>query len=126
MGAVRDQKKILSIAKTDFLRRTRQAALRKAGYAVWSAKDFNEIESLSKSGTFDVAIIGQAFAPEVKRTIAEVIRKYFPRTPIVELTTTNNADIANSILSSPKPAALRSTLRAVLEVAKVKRAKSSN
>ena len=126
MTAVPDNKKILSVAKTDFLRRTRQLSLRKAGYAVWSAKDFNDIETLSKSGTFDVAIIGYAFAPDVKRTIAEVIRKYFPNTPIVELTTTNAADIPQSILSSPKPAELRATLRSLLQAAKVKKAGTAN
>ena len=81
-----EKKKILSVAKTDFLRRTRQIALRRAGYAVASVKDFNEIEALSRENVFDVAVVGHAFDPQAKRVIAEIIRRYFPDVPIVELT----------------------------------------
>jgi DNA-binding response OmpR family regulator len=120
-----EKKKILSVAKTDFLRRTRQLALRKSGYAVWSAKDFNDIESLSKTGSFDIAVIGFAFDAEVKRLIAAVIRRYFPQTPIVELTT-SQAEITDSIPCSPSHVELKATIRALLKNHKTKNARSSN
>ena len=120
-----EKKKILSVAKTDFLGRTRKIALRRAGYSVASVKDFNEIEALSKSETFDVAVVGYAFEPQVKRAIAEILRKYFPNTPIVELTT-RDADIPESIPSNPQPAELQATIQAVLRNQRTKKARSSN
>lgn len=118
-----EKKKILSVAKTDFLRRTRQVELRRAGHSVASLKDFNEIEALSGRTAFDVAVVGHAFDPAVKRVIAEIIRRYFPDTPIVELTT-KGADIPDSVPSSPQPAELQATIKALLGNQKTKKATS--
>ena len=120
-----EKKKILSVAKTDFLRRTRQIALRRAGYAVASVKDFNEIEALSRENVFDVAVVGHAFDPQAKRVIAEIIRRYFPDVPIVELTT-SHAEILDSIPSSPDSGELKATIEAVLGNRKSKKAAGSN
>jgi DNA-binding response OmpR family regulator len=119
------KKRVLSVAKTDLLRRARQADLTRAGYSVVSATDFNQIESLSRTSGFDVAIIGYAFEPEVKRMIAEVIRRYFPQTPIVELTQAEQ-EIPDAISSRPEDPHLRATLKAVLENNQAKKAHSSN
>ena len=120
-----DKKKILSVTKSDYLRRVRQLALRKAGYSVASVKDFSEIETLSKSAAFDIAVVGHAFDPAVKRLVAGIIRKYFPDIPIVELTT-KHADILGSVPSSPDSGELKATIEAVLGNRKTRKATSSN
>jgi DNA-binding response OmpR family regulator len=125
MPEMAERKKILSVAKTDFLRRTRHIALRKAGYVVESALDFNDIARLSETGTFDVAVVGYAFEPDVTRAIAEVIRKYFPQIPIVELTR-EHADIPESISSSQQPSKLIATVRAILGTKKAKKTRNSS
>ena len=119
------KKKVLSIAKSDLLRRARQMDLRRAGYAVSSVTDFSQIENLSKSETFDVAIVGYAFHPEVKKLIADIVRKYFPSTPIVELTRAH-PEIPDSIPSTPQPARMKATLRAVLQGRPASKASRSN
>lgn len=121
---MRARKKILSVARTDFLRRTRRVALRKAGYEVESAADLNDIERLCKSTAFAAAVVGYAFEPEIKRMIADVIRKYCPLMPIVELTLAS-AEIPDSIPSTPDAADMIASIQAAVKMPKAKRAKSS-
>jgi DNA-binding NtrC family response regulator len=118
------KQKILSVAKTDFLRRTRRVALRKAGYEVESAADLNDIERLCKSTTFAAAVVGSAFEPEVKRTIADVIRKYCPTLPIVELTLAA-PDISGSIPSTPDASDLIAGIQAAVRKPKTRKATNS-
>lgn len=118
------RKKILSVARTDFLRRTRRVALRKAGYEVESAADLNDIERLCKSTVFAAAVVGYAFEPEIKRTIADVIRKYCPSMPIVELTLASS-DIPDSIPSSPDASDIIASIQTVVKMPKAKKARSS-
>lgn len=118
------KQKILSVARTDFLRRTRRVALRKAGYEVESAADLNDIERLCKSTTFAAAVVGYAFEPEVKRTIADVIRRYSPTMPIVELTLAE-PEIPGSIPSTPDASDLIAGIQAAVKKPKAKKARNS-
>jgi DNA-binding response OmpR family regulator len=108
------KKNILSVSQTDSLRKTRQLVLENAGYSVSSPTDLNEIEEVCKTIKFDVAVIGYTFEPSTKCTIADIIRKYCPTAPIVELTH-GYPEIPDSVPSNPDAPELVATVQAILE-----------
>ena len=77
--------KILSVASSEVLKTTRQLLLEQQGFAVCSALDLAEVESIGKKDKVDLALIGHGFRGAEKRKIAHVVNHYFPGLPILEM-----------------------------------------
>lgn len=75
--------KILSVAFTDVLSKTRQLQLEQQGYSVCSIRDLSEIEALGKTEKLDLAVIGHGFPGPEKRRFALAVNQYFPGLPIL-------------------------------------------
>lgn len=64
---------------------TRKLILEKAGHTVTTVRDERELSAACQKHAFDVAVIGQAVAPRMKKVIAALIRKHCPSGKILEL-----------------------------------------
>jgi CheY-like chemotaxis protein len=63
----------------------RKSTLEKAGHSVLTATDQLLVVAACKQHQFDVAVLGQAISPRMKRVIASLIQQYCPLAKIVEL-----------------------------------------
>jgi DNA-binding NtrC family response regulator len=77
--------KVLSVAHDLEVAEARETALREAGFDVSSARDFRQLTDLCKQHRFELAIIGHAFDPEVKRAVAAILGEYKPTPAILEI-----------------------------------------
>jgi hypothetical protein len=79
---------VLCTGIIDFdLMETRKLILEKAGHTVITAVDDNEIVAACRSNAFDVAVIGQMEASNIKRSVFEVVRCNCYSARILELFT---------------------------------------
>jgi hypothetical protein len=79
---------VLCTGIIDFdLMETRKLILEKAGHTVITAVDDNEIVAACRSNAFDVAVIGQMEASNIKRSVFEVVRYNCYSARILELFT---------------------------------------
>jgi hypothetical protein len=76
---------ILSVAFSEVLKTTRHLLLEQQGFAVQSALDLAEIESMEKPSGIDLALIGHGFRGPEKRKIAHLINNHYPGLPILEM-----------------------------------------
>jgi len=84
--------------------KTRQLILQQAGHTVITAVDESAVTTACQQHTFEVAVIGQAVSPMVKRQIMELIRKHCPTAKILELyqfSTSRILEDADSWLAVP-------------------------
>ena len=63
----------------------RKSTLEKAGHNVITATDQLQVVTACRQHQFDVAVLGQAISPRMKRVIASLIQQYCPLARIVEL-----------------------------------------
>jgi hypothetical protein len=79
---------VLCTGIIDFdLMETRKLILEKAGHTVITAVDDKEIVAACRSNAFDVAVIGQMEASNIKRSVFEVVRYNCYSARILELFT---------------------------------------
>lgn len=76
---------ILSVAFSEVLKTTRHLLLEQQGFAVQSALDLAEIESMAKPAGIDLALIGHGFRGPEKRKIAHLVNNHYPGLPILEM-----------------------------------------
>jgi hypothetical protein len=67
------------------LMESRRLILQHAGHTVITARDERELSSACAKHQFDVAVIGQAVSPKVKKALAQLLRKECPSARILEL-----------------------------------------
>lgn len=80
------RRKILNVAKNEFLLKTRSAILQEAGYEVVPALNILQVEAACEMHrSFDLVIIGYALPKEEKRRVTVAVRRYCGATPILEL-----------------------------------------
>ena len=77
--------RILSIARDQEVAQARESALKNAGFDVMSARDFRELTNLCKRERFQLAIIGHAFDPDIKRAVAGILHECKPTPAILEI-----------------------------------------
>jgi hypothetical protein len=63
----------------------RKQLLEKAGHTVMTPTNENELVAACESHQFDVVIIGQTLGPQMKQHVADFIRRYCPRSKVLEL-----------------------------------------
>lgn len=64
---------------------TRRLILESAGHTVVSTMDQRELEDACAEQRFDVAIIGEAMSPKVKRWTCQLVRENCPSARVLEL-----------------------------------------
>jgi CheY-like chemotaxis protein len=64
---------------------TRKQILEQAGHTVIDARDGREVVAACAAHRFDVAVIGQAVSPRIKRHIAALIRQHCPGAKLLEM-----------------------------------------
>jgi CheY-like chemotaxis protein len=64
---------------------SRRLILQHAGHTVITARDERELTSACAKHEFDVAVIGQATSPKVKKALVQLLREKCPATRILEL-----------------------------------------
>ena len=67
------------------LMETRKMILERAGHVVTLAKNEPELLAACENRDVDVAIIGQALSPKIKRAIAATVRRFCASARILEL-----------------------------------------
>lgn len=67
------------------LMETRKMILERAGHDVILAKNEPELLAACESRDIDVAVIGQALSPKIKKVIAATVRRFCPAARILEL-----------------------------------------
>ena len=77
--------KILSLALDPQVAKAREAALIQAGFDVRSPRDFKQLAEFCEGYSFDLAVIGHAFDPEVKRALAATVGRCQPTPQILEI-----------------------------------------
>ncbi len=110
-------KHILCVAEDPAVRRTKHMVLEQLGFNVVSMGSLEEVEATAAARPLDLAIIGRTFNTTTKRAIAEVIRRRFSHTPILEMCNVS-PEIAGAdhVLRSPNPEDLAEMVKAILNV----------
>ena len=67
------------------LMETRKMILEQAGHVVILAKNEPELLAACESRDIDVAVIGQALSPKIKKSIAATVLRFCPSARILEL-----------------------------------------
>jgi len=86
------------------LLQSRRLILERAGHRIVSITDEKALTSICQKHSFDVAVIGQAVSPNMKRRIASLLRQHCPGAKILELYQPNAGKVltdADSWLSFP-------------------------
>ena len=76
---------ILCTGVDPVLIKTRQLILEAAGHKVTTAINESAVAAACQQQVFDVAVIGQAVSPTVKRQIMALIRRHCPSARVLEL-----------------------------------------
>jgi CheY-like chemotaxis protein len=63
----------------------RKQLLEQAGHTVITATNEGELVAACEGHQFDVVIIGQTLGPQMKQHVADFIRRYCPRSKVLEL-----------------------------------------
>lgn len=82
------------------LMETRKLILQRAGHHVVTVTNPSDISSACKEHVFDVAVIGQSFSADSRRSIASLIRRHCPSTKILELYPANQSQAIEDADSS--------------------------
>jgi CheY-like chemotaxis protein len=81
---------VLCTGKDPSLLRTRKLILERAGHTVITAGDQRAVVAACKEYEFDVAVLGQTVSPQIKKTLAGLIRQRCPSAKILELYQANS------------------------------------
>jgi PleD family two-component response regulator len=82
----------------------RRLILERAGHRSVSVTDAKTLTTVCEKYSFDVAVIGQAVSPNMKRRIASLVRQHCPDARILELCQPNEGKVltdADSWLNFP-------------------------
>jgi len=83
---------------------TRRLILQRAGHTVIIARNVADVARACEEHHFDVAVLGQAITPNLKKSLASLIREQCPSAKILELYSTyqgKTLDAADSWLEVP-------------------------
>lgn len=76
---------VLCTGVDQVLIQTRKQILEDAGHTVIAARDGREVVTACEGHPFNVAVIGQAVSPRMKRHIAALIRQHCPPVKLLEM-----------------------------------------
>jgi CheY-like chemotaxis protein len=76
---------VLCTGVDETLLQTRRLILERAGHQVIPATDEKALLAACEKHSFDVAVIGQAISPKMKRRVGRLVRELCPATRILEL-----------------------------------------
>jgi hypothetical protein len=76
---------VLCTGIDEALLRTRKLILERAGHIVVTVSDEKETAAACQEHCFDVAVIGQAIAPKVKKRVASLVRQHCRSAKLLEL-----------------------------------------
>ena len=75
----------LVIAQSQFAAEAMQNALQQRGHFVVAATDFEQVRKSCENLRFDLAVIGDAIAPRIKKALALDLKQYCSQTPVLEI-----------------------------------------
>lgn len=124
------KRKILNVARSEALLKSRSAILEGAGYEVVPALDLVNVQRTCEThGSFDLVIIGYALPKAEKRRVMQAVRQFCGRIPILELysrgATPVDEESDEELASADEPDALLAKVSEVLAKKRVKKRAAS-